>query len=217
MKKIFFIILTLILILTGCDAGSKDLIEVIESPNGEYEIRTYLHNCGATCDFGVSADLCDKNNKCKEIYFSYHENISFVYWIDEENVFINQKTLNIFKDKYDSLDYDNAFRLFGNYDEYKAIYLINKDNEYKLTNTDISYIDEVSKSIFTFNKKNIYVDYDFIFKIINIKDNTSTEYLLKIDNNKMYMINNDKMSELNRTDYEYIKRILISKDLYSFN
>ena len=33
----------------------------------------------------------------------------------------------------------------------------------------------------------------------------------------MYLINSDKMSELNRTDYEYMKKILTSNDLYNFS
>lgn len=43
------------------------------------------------------------------------------------------------------------------------------------------------------------------------------EYLLKIDNNKIYLINSNKMSELNRTDYKYMKRILTSNELYNFS
>lgn len=217
MKRKIFIFLILITVITGCDNESKDLIEIIKSPNGEYEIRTYLHNCGATCDFGVSADLCDKNNKCKEIYYCYHERESFVYWLDDENIFINQKKLNVLKDNYHNIDYDNAFRL-SNIDHYKSISLINKDNyEYKLNGFEADYISEKATSIFKFNKINIYDDYDFILRIINLKRNTTSKYFLKITDDKMYLISSDKMSELNKTDYEYIKKIIIHNDLYKFN
>lgn len=216
MKKKIILLTISVLLTTGC--GSKDLIETIKSPNGEYEIRTYLHNCGATCDFGVSADLCNKNDKCKEIYYCYHESESFVYWINNENVFINQKTLNIFKDKYDSMDYDNAFRLSRNIGYYKEMYLISRDNnEYKLDELEADYIDEMATSVFTFNNSNSFNDYDFIFKIVDLEKKSTNEYLLKIDNNKMYLINSDKMSELNRTDYEYMKKILTSNGLYNFS
>ena len=75
----------------------------------------------------------------------------------------------------------------------------------------------MATSVFTFNKSNSFNDYDFIFKIVDLEKKSTNEYLLKIDNNKMYLINSDKMSELNRTDYEYMKKILTSNDLYNFS
>lgn len=216
---LFFIIIFIgITFIFGVDTCSKDLMESVKSPNGEYTIKTYLRNCGATVDFEVVADLCDKNDKCKKIYSGYHESVSFVYWIDNDNVFINQKTLNIHKDKYNGYDYDDAFRLYRNIENYKEIYLIGKDNnEYKLDGLEADYIDEIATSIFDFNKRNSFNDYDFIFKIVDLEKKSINEYLLIIDNNKMYLINSDKMNELNRTDYEYMKKILTSNDLYNFS
>lgn len=211
----FLIIIT----FKGCtgDLCSRDLMESVKSPNGDYTIKTYLRNCGATVDFEVVADLCDKNDKCKKIYSGYHESVSFVYWIDNDNVFINQKTLNIHKDKYNGYDYDDAFRLYS-IEDYKEIYLIGKDNnEYKLDGLEADYIDKMATSIFDFNKSNSFNDYDFIFKIVDLEKKSTDEYLLKIYNNKIYLINSDKMSELNRTDYEYMKKILTSNDLYNFS
>ena len=75
----------------------------------------------------------------------------------------------------------------------------------------------MATSVFTFNNNNSFNDYDFIFKIVDLEKKYTNEYLLKIDNNKMYLINSDKMSELNRTDYEYMKKILTSNDLYNFS
>jgi len=211
----FLIIIT----FKGCtgDLCSRDLMESVKSPNGDYTIKTYLRNCGATVDFEVVADLCDKNDKCKNIYSGYHESVSFVYWIDNDNVFINQKTLNIHKDKYNGYDYDDAFRLY-NIEYYKEIYLIGKDNnEYKLDGLEADYIDEIAASVFTFNKSNSFNDYDFTFKIVDLEKKSTDEYLLKIDDNKMYLINRDKMSKLNRTDYEYLKKIMVTNNLYNFN
>ena len=213
----FIIIFIGITFIFDIDTCSKDLMETVKSPNGEYTIKTYLRNCGATVDFEIVADLCDESDKCKEIYSGYHESVSFVYWIDNENVFINQKTLNIHKDKYNGYDYDDAFRPY-NIDNYKSMYLINKNNnEYKLDGLEADYIDEMTTSIFTFNKGNSFNDYDFIFKIVDSEKKSNDEYLLKIDNNKMYLINDNKMSELNTTDYEYMKKIMTSSDLYKFN
>lgn len=216
---LFFIIIFIgISFIFGIDTCSKDLMESIKSPNGKYTIKTYLRNCGATIDFEVVADLCDKNDKCKNIYSGYHESVSFVYWIDNDNVFINQKTLNIHKDKYNGYDYDVAFRLDRNIQYFKKMCLISKDkNEYKLDELEADYIDKMATSIFDFNKNNTFNDYDFTFKIVDLKKKSTKEYLLKINNNKIYLINGDKMSELNRTDYEYIKKILNSNDLYKFS
>ena len=216
---LFFIIIFIgITFIFGIDTCSKDLIESVKSPNGEYTIKTYLRNCGATVDFEVVADLCDKNDKCKNIYSGYHESVSFVYWIDDDNVFINQKTLNIHKDKYNGYDYDDAFRLNGSIGYHIEMYLISKDNnEYKLDELEADYVYEMATSVFTFNNNNSFNDYDFIFKIVDLEKKSTNEYLLKIDNNKMYLINSDKMSELNRTDYEYMKKILTSNNLYNFS
>ncbi len=208
-----------IILLTGCDSLCSDnIMETIPSPDGEHKIKTYLRNCGATCDFEVWAEVCDKNEKCKKIYYAYHESLSFVYWIDNENVFINQKNLNIFKDKYKCYNCsDSQFRLHSNLSS-KDIYLVDKEkNEYKFSGGEVYYIEEYGESVFNFNKKNIYTDYDFMMKVITIAENATAEYFLKIDDNKMHIINGNKMSELNRTDYEYIKKILITNSLYKFD
>ena len=83
------------------------MLQNVESPNGEYTIKTYVNNCGVTTDFSVTGELCDDNNKCKEIYNCYHEEDSLVYWINDEMVFINNKKLNIYEDKYDYRDDEN--------------------------------------------------------------------------------------------------------------
>ena len=71
---LFFIIIFIgITFIFGIDTCSKDLIESVKSPNGEYTIKKYLRNCGATVDFEIVADLCDKNDKCKNIYSGYLE------------------------------------------------------------------------------------------------------------------------------------------------
>ena len=217
--KLLFCFL-IVIIFTGCtrDLCSMDLMESVKSPNEEYTIKTYLKNCGATVDCEVVANLCDKNDKCKKIYSGYHENVSFVYWIDNDNVYINQKTLNIYKDKYIGYDYEDAFMLYGNIEDYKEMYLIDKaGNEYKLNKFEVEYIDEMSTSVFTFNKDNSFNDSDFTFKIVDLENKTANEYLLKIDYKKMYLLDGNKMSELNKTDCEYMKKILTTNKLYDFS
>ena len=98
------------------------------------------------------------------------------------------------------------------------MYLISKDNdEYKLDELEADYVYEMATSVFTFNNSNSFNDYDFTFKIVDSEKKSIDEYLLKIDDNKMYLISSNKMSELNRTDYEYMKKILTSNDLYNFS
>ena len=97
MKKILLLIL--LILITGCK--SKELIASVESPNKEYVINAYLLNCGATCSFEVVAELCGSLNKCQEIYDEYRQDEAVINWIDNENVSINGRVLNIFKDKYD--------------------------------------------------------------------------------------------------------------------
>lgn len=118
MKKNILLFVFISVFITGCQSVcSKDLIESVTSPDEKYTIKTYLINCGATVDWSVKADLCDENDECKQIYNCYHENASSVYWIDDETVFINNKTLNIHKDKYDWRRdddyYDKIYKKYG--------------------------------------------------------------------------------------------------------
>lgn len=80
---------------------AREKLETILSPNNEYKIITYRENCGgATVDFAVVGELCTKDNKCREIYDCYHEQDSYVYWIDDKTFSINNKILKINKEKY---------------------------------------------------------------------------------------------------------------------
>jgi hypothetical protein len=219
-KKFLLIIIIFVLLLTGCkDTCSMDLLETINSPDEKYSIKTYKRNCGATVDFGIVGMLCNnKNKKCKKIYYSYHEYNSFVYWIDNKNVFINNKELNIYKDKYKNYDYDNAFRLEKTIDYSRKIYLIDRNNnEHQISGFDADYIYNKSTSIFDFkNTKTDFDKYDFILRIIELKTDKKIDYYLTIDNNKMYLKNENQVSIFNRSDYEYMKKVLIENNLYTF-
>ena len=108
LESILLIIFLFLELIHG-DICSKETLEKVSSPNNEYTITTYLKNCGATTPFIVTATLCAKKTKCKEIYTCEEEKSSYVYWIDNENVFINNKILNIKEDKYNSV-YDENYK-----------------------------------------------------------------------------------------------------------
>ena len=223
MKKIWFVLFsfviillcTIIFLLIGDDSCSKELLESIKSPNDIYTINTYLHNCHATVDFNVTAELCDRKKKCKEIYDVYHERDSFVYWIDETNVFINGKKLNIYKDTYSWHDDDNyedkLFKLYPNYDF--KIYITDQSNEkYRISEEEVEYIIEMMKKYKFSNDKKVNQDYHYRLKIINLNmalESNTEEYGLVMNNdNSLSIIQKDKYIELNRTDTEFLKRIL---------
>lgn len=100
----FIFILSIILY-----SDKVELLSSTISPNGKYRIDTFRSNCGATCSFGIIGELCDNKNKCKEIYRGYKEYSSYVYWIDNKTIFINNKILNVFTEKYDYRKDDNYY------------------------------------------------------------------------------------------------------------
>ncbi len=108
LKKYYMCFVLVVLFLTGCkDNCSKEMLETVPSPDKNNTIVVYLKNCGATVSWIVTANLCDSNNNCKEIYNCYREHEAKVYWIDNENIFINNKKLNVYKDYYDWKKDDN--------------------------------------------------------------------------------------------------------------
>ncbi|WP_328587386.1 DUF5412 family protein, partial [Gottfriedia luciferensis] len=70
------------------------------SPNGEYTIKTYLSDAGATTSYHVLGTLFIKNNKSKNIYWDKGTKANIV-WIDNKTVLINGHKLFLPKDKYD--------------------------------------------------------------------------------------------------------------------
>lgn len=103
------IILPIIMILFDDNTCVLENLENVKSPNNEYKIITYKENCHATVDYTVKAKLCTNDNECKDIYTCYQEKDSYVYWIDNETVSINNKILNIKKDIYNWKKDDNYY------------------------------------------------------------------------------------------------------------
>ena len=218
MKKNISIILYigfLIVFLTGCGTCSKDLLETVKSPNNKYILNTYLQNCGATVDFNVTAELCNKKNECKEIYNVYHERDSFVYWIDNNNVFINGKKLNIHKDKYKSYDdedyQDKLFELYSN-DDFE-VYIIDKsNNEKQISKEEVGYIIEAMKKYKFKSIEDYNNNYEYKLKVIDrnktVENNTEIYDLVFSNVNSISIVKENQYIRLNRTDTEFIKRAI---------
>lgn len=79
-----------------------EFVRAYDSPSSNFTINIYLCNSGATTDYAIRGELIDNlNAKKKNIYWGYHEDKAYVYWLDEENVVINGRTLNVLHDVYD--------------------------------------------------------------------------------------------------------------------
>ena len=73
------------------------------SPDGKYTLKAYVTNGGATTSYAIRGELVfnEKNGKTKNIYWNYREEIAKIYWVDHDTVIINNRTLNVPKEKYD--------------------------------------------------------------------------------------------------------------------
>lgn len=67
------------------------------SPNGEYTLKAYVTNGGATTSYAVCGELIynKKENKSKNIYWNYHEGTADIIWKDNDTVIINGRTLDV--------------------------------------------------------------------------------------------------------------------------
>lgn len=103
---ILIFIVPFAILLTSCGTMSNlpqgEFVAAYDSPSSNYTINIYLCNGGATTDFAIRGELIDNlNENKKNIYWGYHEDEADVNWLDEENVVINGKTLNVLHDVYD--------------------------------------------------------------------------------------------------------------------
>lgn len=80
-----------------------ELISEKSSPSGEYTVKTYLNNGGATVNYAVLGVLFsnEKNDDSKHIYWQYEETAGEINWIDEDTVTINGQKINVPDGKYD--------------------------------------------------------------------------------------------------------------------
>ncbi|WP_237979777.1 DUF5412 family protein [Bacillus thuringiensis] len=113
MKKIFFTILFIIIVLislgywkfftlSGLSGGEK--IQSIHSPDKTYTLHIYRHNGGATTSYAIRGELVANHKKSmttKNIYWNYREETATVKWLNDHTVMINKHTLNVETDTYD--------------------------------------------------------------------------------------------------------------------
>lgn len=78
------------------------LVEEV-SPGGEYTVKTYLNNGGATVNYAVLGVLYfnDSKKKPKNIYWQYEMENSTVQWHDSDTIIINGKRIDVPDGKYD--------------------------------------------------------------------------------------------------------------------
>lgn len=80
-----------------------ELIEEVVSPNGDYTMKAYLCNGGATVSYAVRGELNynQKNKKAKNIYWDYRIEDADIEWTDEDTVVINGHSIDVLKETYD--------------------------------------------------------------------------------------------------------------------
>ncbi len=81
------------------------------SPDGEYVLNAYRTEPGATTDFSVKVYLNDNKSE-KLIYDAYHESSVDIVWIDDSNVEINGKVLNL--EKNEKYNWRTEGTVYGN-------------------------------------------------------------------------------------------------------
>ena len=80
-----------------------ELIAEVSSPDGEYSIKAYRINGGATTSFWIRGELNFNRTKRRprNIYWNYREDHAAIEWSDTDTVIINGHQLNVLKDNYD--------------------------------------------------------------------------------------------------------------------
>jgi hypothetical protein len=112
LRKIVIVILIVIAFFSGIiywafyDTNrlpAGDMITEVVSPNGDYTLKAYRVNGGATVSYSIRGELNynASNKKPKNIYWNYREDEAKVEWIDDNTVVINGHSLNVLKDVYD--------------------------------------------------------------------------------------------------------------------
>lgn len=80
-----------------------ELLSEVVSPGGEYTVKTYLVNGGATVAYCIRGELNYnfRNKTPKNIYWSYRETEAKVEWKNNDTVVINGHSLKVEKEVYD--------------------------------------------------------------------------------------------------------------------
>lgn len=113
-KKLFIVFLAVILLVAygiyyfGYSMSINRLpegefITESKSPDGEYTIKAYLTNGGATTSYGIRGELNfnNSNKNPKNIYWDYRIEKAVIEWLDDDIVIINGIELKIPYEKFD--------------------------------------------------------------------------------------------------------------------
>lgn len=91
----------------------EEVIGIYPSPNNTYVLTTYLNSGNMTTGFSVLGRVRNtKTNLSKNIYWKYHCNVSYVRWLDDTTVVINDVVIRVRKDVYTNSDYDSRYLEF---------------------------------------------------------------------------------------------------------
>ena len=115
--KVGIIFLILMSSLTGCiyykffslqGVPKGELIRKVESPNGEYVVKTYFHYGGSLSLDAARGELINvQTNRKRNIYWNYPDADPYIVWIDNDTIKIGNQTLNVNKgETYDWRDDD---------------------------------------------------------------------------------------------------------------
>ncbi|MHC1723738.1 MAG: DUF5412 family protein [Aminipila sp.] len=103
MKNIIFIIILTVVLVTGCSGDSNnEIIEKIQSPDGEYIAYVFIRDMGATTQKSYQLSILKKGdalgNKKGNIFISY-SNFE-VEWNNEKELLVKDTNCEeIFKEK----------------------------------------------------------------------------------------------------------------------
>ena len=80
-----------------------EFLQLIESPKGDYTVKAYVSESGATVADAVRVEVIyhQKRDKTKNIYWGYRESEAEIIWLDNDTVSINGIVLDVRKEVYD--------------------------------------------------------------------------------------------------------------------
>lgn len=80
-----------------------EFLHLTESPNGDYTVKAYVSESGATVADAVRVEVIyhQKIDKTKNIYWGYRESEAEIIWLDNDTVSINGIELDVRKEVYD--------------------------------------------------------------------------------------------------------------------
>lgn len=83
-----------ILIVGLCGSVEKELIETVDSPDGDFKLEAYRINGGATTAYAVKVYKVTEKDK-DLIYDAYRESEVSIEWLTNDKVLINSKIIDL--------------------------------------------------------------------------------------------------------------------------